>query len=198
MLRLSYQFGRPLSADEVRESAEKMIATMRTDEHEQTTYVDSMERAMATTDEAIENGDWNIIQTSLENPFVIADAPVVSWHRLANGTLTYGFGMSTPDVEVVLPVASTTCLHILPAVQRTRRVRQPLISEINRAEAAFATKYCYGHKNDPAIDSDLQPMFGLARIGINACSVRHRNYNDTMFEILMNGGRVSGHRDVDA
>jgi hypothetical protein len=58
---------------------------------------------------------------------------------------------------------------------------------VNRAQAAFATKYCYAHKNDPLIDADLQAMFSKALTGVNTYSVRHRNYNDTMFELLMNG-----------
>jgi hypothetical protein len=35
----------------------------------------------------------------------------------------------------------------------------------------------------------LQPHFGRTRLGINAFSVRHRNYTNTMFEILLNGGQ---------
>jgi Protein of unknown function (DUF4238) len=188
IIRLGHPLQRAVTPEEVRESAEKMVAIMQTKEHEQTTYVDSMERAMATTDEALENAEWNVIQTDLDRPFVIGDAPVVTWHRVENGALIYGQGMWTADVEAVLPVASTTCLHILPVVQRTRRVRPPSINEVNRAQAAFATKYCYAHKNDPIIDADLQAMFNKVLIGVNTYSVRHRNYNDTMFELLMNGG----------
>jgi hypothetical protein len=143
---------------------------------------------MAFTDEAIENGEWRAIETNLDHPFVIGDAPVVSWQRLENGVLLYGMGFATPNVEIVLPIASTTCLHILPAVQRTLSVRAPSINEVNRAQAAFATRYCYAHKNDPAIDRDLQSQFSLNRIGINSFSVRHRNYADTMFELLMSRG----------
>jgi hypothetical protein len=90
---------------------------------------------------------------------------------------------------MVLPVSSTICLHILPDVRRTRRVRQPSISEVNMAQAALATKHCYAWKTDPAIDADLRPMFGKARIGFNAYSVRHRNYSEAMFELMMSGGR---------
>jgi hypothetical protein len=188
MIRLGYELDRPVGSAEVRKSAEDMIAIMQTPEHQQTTYVDSMERAMAFLDDALDNGQWNIIQTALDHPFVIGDAPVVTWERLDNGMLLYGKGFETPNVEVVLPVASTTCLHILPAVARTRRSRQPSIDEVNQAQAAFATKYCYAHKNDPHIDAILQPRFGQSRIGFNAFSVRHRDYTNTMFELLMSGG----------
>jgi hypothetical protein len=43
-------------------------------------------------------------------------------------------------------------------------------------------------KNDPQIDKDLQWQFSRGQIGVNMYSVRHRNYNDTMFEVLMSGG----------
>jgi hypothetical protein len=96
--------------------------------------------------------------------------------------------MWTADVEAVLPVSPTACLHILPAVQRTLRVVPPTPSEVNRAQGAFATQYCYAHKNDPQIDKDVRWQFGRAQIGVTAFSVGHRNYSDKMFEILMSSG----------
>jgi Protein of unknown function (DUF4238) len=188
IIRLGHPLERPVSVEEVRQSAEKMIATMQTQEHEQTTYVDSMERAMASTDETLEKGMWNVIHTDRDHPFAIGDAPVVTWHRNVTGVLFYGQGMWTADVEAVLPVGPTACLHILPAVQRTCHVGEPTPSEVNRAQGAFATRYCYAHKNDPQIDKDFQWQFSRGQIGVNMYSVRHRNYNDTMFEVLMSGG----------
>lgn len=188
MLRLGFQLGRPVSSMDVRESAEKIIATMQTEEHQQTAYVDSMERAMALTEPALENGRWNTVQTDLEHPFVIGDAPVVTWRRRENGVLDYGFGLNTPDVEVILPISSTECIQVEPAVQRTLRVKPPRINEVNHAQAAFATKYCYAHKCDLGIDKLLQIVFSQRQIGVNAFTVRHRNYADIMFEIFMSGG----------
>jgi hypothetical protein len=188
MIRLGYPLERPVNGEDVKKSAETMIATMQTEGHQQTTYVDSMERAMAFLDEALDNGQWNVMHTIPDIPFVIGDAPVVTWQRLENGTLLYGQGFATPNVEVVLPVASTTCLHILPAVPRTLQLRQPTVEEVNEAQSAFATKHCYAHKNDPVLNEILQRRFGQSRIGVNAFSVRHRNYDDTMFELFMSGG----------
>jgi hypothetical protein len=188
ILRLGIRLDRAVSPAEVRESAEKMIATMQTEEHQQTAYVDSMERAMANTEPALENGEWNTVQTDLERPFVIGDAPVVTWRRRDNGVLDYGLGFHTPNVEVLLPISSTACLQVLPAVEWRGRPQRPKINEINHAQAAFATRYCYAHKGDPAIDKVLQSVFSQRQIGKNAFSVRHRNYNDTMLEILMSGG----------
>jgi hypothetical protein len=73
-------------------SAEQMIANMQTEEHQQTAYVDSMERAMEVLDEPIDRGDWMMLETAREIPFVIGDAPVIMWKRLANGPLSYGHG----------------------------------------------------------------------------------------------------------
>jgi hypothetical protein len=192
MLRLGVTLDRALNPAEVRESAEKMIATMQTEEHQQTAYVDSMERAMADTEPVLENGEWSTIQTDLEHPFVIGDAPVVTWRRRENGLLDYGLGFHTPNVEVLLPISPTACIQVLPAVQWSGRPQRPRINEINHAQAAFATKYCYAHKSDPAIDKVLQSIFSKRQIGINAFSVRHHNNNETMFEILMSGGSSFG------
>jgi hypothetical protein len=78
MIRLGYELDRPVGNADVRKSAEDMIATMQTPEHQQTTYVDRMERAMAFLDDALDNGQWNVIQTTFDHPFVIGDAPVVT------------------------------------------------------------------------------------------------------------------------
>jgi hypothetical protein len=188
MIRLGRSLSRTVTHEEVRRSAEQMIANMQTVEHQQTAYVDSMERAMEFLDEPLDRGDWMMLETVRGIPFVIGDAPVITWKRLANGLLSYGHGFATEDVEVILPVSSTHCLHILPLVPRTLAPRRPVPGEINRAQAAFATRACYAWKNDAALDQILQPAFGQVRMGINAFSVRHRNYDNAMFELFMGGG----------
>jgi hypothetical protein len=188
IIRLGQPLQRPVSVDKVRETAEKMIATMQTEKHLQTTYVDAMDRAMAFLDEGLDNGQWNLMHTTPDAPFVIGDAPVITWQRLGNGTLLHGQGFATPNVEVLLPVASTACIHILPLVQRTRPVRQPTVKEVNEAQAAYATRYCYANINDSTLDAIIQLKLGQNKIGINVFSVRHRNYENTMFELLRTGG----------
>jgi hypothetical protein len=189
MIRLGYTGDVPVTSDHVRQSLEKMIARMQSRDHQQTTYADSMERAMSYLDEGLDNGQWNIMHSTPEFPFVLSDAPVVTWHRLDNGNLIYGQGFSTQNVEVILPVAPTACLHILPAVPRTIQSKPPTVREVNVAQAAFATRYCYAHKQDLVLDTFLQSKFSEVRIGINAFSARHRNYDDAMFQVLMSGGR---------
>ena len=46
VIRLGHPLSRIVTLEEVRRSAEQMIANMQTEEHQQTAYVDSMERAM--------------------------------------------------------------------------------------------------------------------------------------------------------
>jgi hypothetical protein len=179
---------RTVTHDEVREGVQSMIDRMLATDHLQTSYVDTMERAMAYLDEEMDNGQWGIIHTSAEYPFVIGDAPVITWERNDNNFLIHGQGFARPNVEVFLPVAPTACLHILPRVQRTRRPLIASVREINEAQAAYSTNYCYTNIKAPDLNSILQPHFGRTQLGVNAFSIRHRNYTNTMFDILMNGG----------
>jgi hypothetical protein len=180
---------RTVTLDEVRSGVQGMIDEMLSKGHQQTTYVDTMERAMAYLDEGMDSGQWNVMHATPDNSLVIGDAPVVTWERNDNNSLTHGQGFARPNVEVFLPVAPTVCLHILPNVQRTRRLIMPQIREVNEAQAAYSTQYVYTNLNSAELNAVLQPHFGRTRLGINAFSVRHRNYTNTMFEILMNGGQ---------
>lgn len=185
IIRLGHPLQRTVTIDEVRSTGEKMIAAMQAQGHLQTTYVDTMERTMALCDDELDNGVWNVMHTTPDAPFVLGDAPVVTWVRAADDSLHHGQGFSRPNVEALLPVCPTACLHILPAVQRTTRLRAPTVLEVNQAQAAYATQYCYTNIGDPTLDAILQPLFGRNKIGINVFSVRHRNYEDKMFELLM-------------
>ncbi len=189
MIRQGIASSRPVNVDDVRRALEGLLQAIAMPDHEQTTYVNTIEHMMSSLDEAMDNGAWNPLHTTLEEPFVIGDAPVVTWERDERNFLIYGQGFSRPNVEVLLPVAPTACLHILPAVPRSRNVVIPKVDEVNAAQAAFATHHCYAHCNSAGIDAILQPIFGTTKIGINAFSVRHRNYTDTMFHLLMSGGR---------
>jgi hypothetical protein len=185
--------GRPMqrtvSLDEVRAAVQRMIDDMMAKEHLQSTYVDAMERAMAYLDESMDNGQWNVMHTTPETPFVIGDAPVTTWERNDSNAPIHGQGFARPNVEAFLPVASTTCLHILPMVERTRRLVMPTVREVNEAQAAYSTRFCYGSIRSAELNAILQPHFGRTRLGINAFSARHRNYTNAMFEILMDGGQ---------
>jgi hypothetical protein len=152
---------RTVTQDEVRHHVQQMIDTMSTEEHLQTTYVDAMERAMAILDESIDNGQWNLMYTTPQLPFVIGDAPVVTWERNENNVLIYGQGFSRPDVEAILPVSPTTCLHILPVAQRMRRLVIPTPLEVNQAQASASASVCTrsGAHSDGAASANLTVIF---------------------------------------
>lgn len=135
-------------------------------------------------DGALLHGEWNILRTD-SDAFVIGDAPVVTWERTELNTLLFGQGFARPNVEVFLPVAPNACLYVLPAVKRTRMARCPHPTEINMAEASFATRRCFANINNAELDQLLQPHFGNTRLGETGFTLNHRDFRNTMFEILM-------------
>lgn len=176
-----------VTADQVRERLKETILHVQTEEHIQTSYVDAMERALMNFDQRIAGGQWGIVTTTPDNPFIIGDAPVVTWIR-SGGFLHYGFGFERPNVEVLLPVCPTACLHVLPLVPRNLEPLSPAVSEINEAQASFASQHCYAHTNSDALNALIQPRIGRRQIGVHLFSMRHRDYTNTMFELLMSGG----------
>ena len=152
-------------------------------------YVRMVEVAMSEVDERLMTGHWNYLRTEPENSFVISDAPVVTWERLDNGLLSYGLGFHRPDVEVFLPISPLVCLHILPNVKRTRNVILASVADINAAQAAFASRYCFTNINRLELNQVLQPAFGAAELGVKSFTVWHRNYDESIYELLMNNGR---------
>jgi hypothetical protein len=180
---------RPVTTQEVREALLKMIDDHLADDQIQHTYADTIERALSRLDNGMLNGKWELLHTTPAEPFVIGDAPVVTWERTENNFLIYGQGFSRPNVEVLFPVSPIACLHIQPLVRRTRKVHTSSTQEVNMAQAVFATAHCFTSIRGDALNTILQPSFGRAEIGVTAFNVAHRDYSNTMFEILMNEGR---------
>ena len=89
------------------------IAEHATADRAQRGYVQTMDTMMAFIDEGMRNGEWQIIQAEPDKPFVIGDAPVVTWERTDDNALVYGQGFARPNVEVLLPALPTACLHVL-------------------------------------------------------------------------------------
>lgn len=174
-----------LTREEVVGIIESAIAKHSNAHEAQRRYVQSVETMMEFADENLLNGDWGILRAEPDNPFVIGDAPVVSWERSDNNTLHFGIGFARPNVEVFLPVSPTACLHVLPKVKRTRQPLTPSVVEVNMAQAALATERCFTNICSAEIDAILQPQFGTVRIGIEGFSVRHIDYKKVMFDILM-------------
>jgi hypothetical protein len=184
-----HPLARTVTTEEVRESLLKMIDDHLADDQIQHTYAGTIERALSRPDDGMLNGNWELLHTTPGEPFVIGDAPVVTWERTENNFLIYGQGFSRPNVEVLFPISPIACLHIQPLVRRTRRVHTPSTQEVNMAQAAFATAHCFTNIHSDALNTLLPPSFGRAEIGVTAFNVAHRDYSNTMFEILMNEGR---------
>ena len=154
----------------------------------QSDYINTVELMMSLPDERMINGQWSVFHAELGNPFIIGDAPVVTWERTAHNALMHGVGFALPNVEVLLPISPTTCLHILPEVQRNRSTRRPTTEEVNVAQALFATEHCFSNVRSEKLDATLQPHFGTFRIGIEGFSIRHIDYKEQLVNILMNRG----------
>jgi len=176
---------RMVTREEVVAAIENTIAAHSDDDEAQRRYIQTVETMMDFADVNMLNGDWGIVHTEPDKPFVIGDAPVVTWERTENNVLSFGQGFGRPNVEVLLPISPTTCLHVLPRVPRTRRVRVPTTAEVNIAQAAFATEHCFSNVFSQEIDGILQPNFAKIRFGIDGFSVRHIDYKKVMFDILM-------------
>jgi hypothetical protein len=164
---------------------EKQIAEQGSPDEAQRDYLQAVETMMAFQDEGMLNGQWGILATDAAHPFIISDAPVVTMERTQGNRLYFGVGFARPNVEVFLPVSPTACIHVLPVVTRTRQVQLPSVTEVDMAQAAFATKHCFGNINSPEIDAVLQPQFGTIRIGITGFNTHHIDYNQVLFDILM-------------
>ncbi len=136
-------------------------------------------------DENMLNWHWDILRAAPDKPFVIGDAPAVTWERSDSNMLHFGLGFARPNVEAFLPVSPTACLHVLPRVKRTRQPLAPSVVEVNMVQAALAAECCFTNICSAEIDAILQPHFGTIRIGIEGFSVRHIDYKKLMFDILM-------------
>jgi hypothetical protein len=165
------------------------IDAHRSNDQLQHNYAQSVELVLSGEDQNLLNGLWGILRATPDDPFVIGDAPVVTWERTEENTLMFGQGFARPNVEILLPVSPSACLHVLPAVQRTRPPRAPATAEVNMAQASFAMQHCFTNINSPKLDEILQAHFGKTILGTNAFTLNHRDFSSTMFDILMNQHR---------
>lgn len=155
----------------------------------QQSYIRTIEGAMSSIDDKLFQGEWNYIRTTPTDPFIISDAPVVTWERLPDGQFAYGMGFHRENVEVLLPISPSVCLHIQPQVERTRPSQRPLVREVNAAQAAFAARYCFSNITSVEINQIFQANFGKAELGVKGFTVGHRNYQNSIYDIMMNNGR---------
>ncbi len=162
----------------------RLAQSSQTERNRQKNYVKSIERWMNEFDDVMYKGKWEFLRTSADDPFIISDAPIVTWERKEDGALSYGIGVHEPNVEVLLPVSPLTCLHILPNVTRNRQIKEPTVREVNIAQAAFAHKHCFANIKCYQIDEIVQQESGKAEIGVKAFTVWHIDYKNAVYELL--------------
>jgi Protein of unknown function (DUF4238) len=182
-------FGRLITTDDVARAARRYLSKNPSDREVQEWYAQGTLRAIAGFDEDLFRGLWSLIPSRAGEVFVLSDAPVVTWNRSPAGALTYGVGFHTANVEVILPISPGTCLHILPQTQRSRAVVTPTATEINVAQASFAHNACFANQNSDAVDDIVQEHISTVRLGQNAFTVFHKNYENAIYDILMGRGR---------
>ena len=182
-------FGRLLSEEDVRKSARLYLVASPSGREAQEWYAQGTLRAIAGFDEALFGGEWRLLLAPPGEVFMLSDAPVVTWQRLPSGQLNHGVGFHALNVEVFLPVSPATCLHILPRVQRTRPVLPPTVTEVNTAQASFAHSACFADRDRREMDEIVQRHISSVKLGENAFTVFHRDYDNSIYDILMNGGR---------
>lgn len=182
-------FGRLLTEEDVRNAARRYLVTSPSGREAQEWYAQGTLRAIASLDEAMFHGEWRLSPAPHGEAFMLSDAPVVTWQRLASGQLNHGVGFHSVNVEIFLPLSPETCLHILPRVQRTRPVVSPTVTEVNTAQASFAHSTCFASQNRREMDEIVQRHISSVKLGVNAFTVFHRNYENSIYDILMNGGQ---------
>ena len=163
-----------LTTEQVVKFARDLAQKSRETRDPQRGYLGMIENAMSHLDEKIFGGEWKYIRTDPSDPFVISDAPVITWNRMSDGSLSYGGGFHRPDVEVILPVSPVVCLHIQPCVERSIQCHRPTVNEVNAAQAAFATRACFSNVNSQKINHAFQDNFGKGEIGVKTFTLWHR------------------------
>jgi hypothetical protein len=193
-LILSGQTRRGLfTSEEIKAGVRSALQERLTETGAQGSYISALERMMSECDERLFRGEWNLLRTTINDPFIISDAPVVTWERIGPEQFSLGMGFHREDVEAFLPISPEKCLHILPHVNRTRKVVDPTVREVNVAQAAFAARACYSHAKSDAIDKIVQDNFGRAELGVKSFTVWHRDYSTAIYDILMREPRWLEH-----
>lgn len=185
MIESGHPEQRMVTREEIVRIVERLIERRSGADEAQRGYAETVQTMMAFPDTGLLHGEWELFRSSPNEPFVIGDAPVVTWERSERNRLHWGLGFARPNVEAFLPLSPTVCVRVLPVVPRTRRVLSPSAAELNMAQAAFATDYCFSGVCSSAIDSVLQPHLGAMRMGIEGFSINHMDAAKMLFDILM-------------
>lgn len=181
-----------VTPDHIRASARAVIERDGTQKSHQSSYAQFITALLtggpsAKAYELMVRGEWRVIRTDRDKPFILSDTPVVTWERLI-GQFNLGIGFERPNVEVILPISPTACLQILPAVKRTRSIVAPTVAEVNTIQAGFAYTSCFADRESDEINQTVQDNIGKLKIGVNVFTLRDRNFDDLFYDIMMNQG----------
>lgn len=182
-----------ITQDYIRKAAAGIMARMKTETYKQGAYAQLITEFLtgsptAAADKKMTLGEWNIIRTSPDRPFILSDTPVVTWERVEDSRFEFGIGFERPNVEVILPVSPTACLQILPNVKRTKPAVPPTVAEVNTAQAAFARNSCFADRKSDGIDQLVQENVGKLKMGTNVFTIGHRNFDDVFYDLMMSQG----------
>ena len=181
-----------ITAHTVAVAAKRLMHYLQTDLAHQDAFVNLIVTALAGShtpqaDEAMIEGEWKVIRTDPNEPFIISDTPVVTWERLAHG-FNFGIGFERANLEVIVPVSPLSCLYILPAVERMTTPIMPTIREVNIAQAAFSHRACFADRKSEEIDRLVQENIHKVKIGRNAFTLWHRKFDEVFYDTMMQQG----------
>jgi hypothetical protein len=185
------RFERLITTEDVARSARRVNSFSKSPMELQKTFAEGIVNQMTHLDDKLYGGEWKVIRAQPNDPFMLSDAPVITFVRSQSGVVSYGVGFHEPNVEVALPISPTVCLHVLPDVRRTLPTIPPTTYEINRGQAGFASQSCYANENLPQLDKHMQEFGCSLEMGKNVFTLPRSNYNNIFYDILM-GVRKGG------
>jgi Protein of unknown function (DUF4238) len=91
----------------VRDAINERIRDVQSPGWSQGSYLNTMEHMMEFPDNLLTLAKYRVIATTSHHPFVIGDAPVVTWVRIPDKGLSLAEGFGRPDVEAHRRIAAT-------------------------------------------------------------------------------------------
>ena len=174
-----------ITPEHVAEAVKRMMRVHNTPDALQRSYVEGIKNQMSHVDPLLRDSEWRWVRTTPDDPFMLADSPVITFARAVDGKLDYGMGFHEPNVEVALPMSPTACLHLLPAVADHRPAQTPTTREINWGQAGYAFEHCFCNANFAHLDAIMQENGGTFEMGTKTYWLPHENYNNHVCDILM-------------
>src|SRR5258708_6030481 len=89
-------------AEDVALGVRKQLELSQTEAAKQSGFADSVITAMESFDHQMFSGEWNMVRTAPDDPFLLSDTPVVTLERVEPGPFNYGIGFGRPNVELLL------------------------------------------------------------------------------------------------